>query len=116
VAQWHVDLQEYDYKIQYIPGKENGPPDALLRQPEVDKGQGDNQDVIVLPPEKFMASVIGHITPEGKTHVPLLNEVKRGIMNLIHDHPSAGHPGCNEMLRKTQEKYYWPGIKEWIME
>jgi hypothetical protein len=42
VAQWHVDLQKYDYKIQYIPGKENRPPDTLSRQPGVDKGQEDN--------------------------------------------------------------------------
>jgi hypothetical protein len=88
-----VDLQEYDYEIQYILGKENGPLDALSRQPGVDKGQEDNQGVIVLPLENFKTSAIGHITSEGKVHVPPLNEVKRGIMNLIHDHPSAGHPG-----------------------
>jgi hypothetical protein len=29
VAQWHVDLQGYNYKIQYTPGKENAPPDTL---------------------------------------------------------------------------------------
>jgi hypothetical protein len=28
-AHWHLDLQEYDYEILYIPGKENGPPDML---------------------------------------------------------------------------------------
>jgi hypothetical protein len=28
-AQWHLDLQEYDYEILYILGKENGPPDVL---------------------------------------------------------------------------------------
>jgi hypothetical protein len=31
VAWWHVDLQEYDYEIQYIPGKDNALPDALSR-------------------------------------------------------------------------------------
>jgi hypothetical protein len=36
VAWWHMDLQEYDYKIQYIPGKENTPPDALSKQLGVD--------------------------------------------------------------------------------
>jgi hypothetical protein len=30
MGRWHLDLQEYDYEILYIPGKENGPPDALL--------------------------------------------------------------------------------------
>jgi hypothetical protein len=55
-------------------------------------------------------------TPEGKIHIPPLNKVKRGIMNLIHDHPIARHPEWDETLRKTQERYYWPGMKEWIME
>jgi hypothetical protein len=76
MARWHVDLQEYDYEIQYVPGKENAPPDALLRQPGADKGQEDNQGVIVLPPEKFKVAATGHITPEGKVCIPPLNEVK----------------------------------------
>jgi hypothetical protein len=116
VAQWHVDLQEYNYKIQYIPGKENGPPDVLSRQPGADKGQEDNQGVIILPPEIFKTATIRHITPEGRVHIPPLNEVKRGIMQLIHNHPSASHPGQDKTLRKTQERYHWPGMKEWIME
>jgi hypothetical protein len=95
VARWHVDLQEYDYEIQYIPGKENALPDTLSRQPGVDKGQGDNQGMVVLPAEKFKTTIsaTSHTTPEGKVCIPPLNEVKRGIMQLIHDHPLAGHPG-----------------------
>jgi hypothetical protein len=29
VACWYVDLQEYNYEIQYVLGKENAPPDVL---------------------------------------------------------------------------------------
>ena len=29
-ARWHADLQEYDYVIQHVPGKENIVADALL--------------------------------------------------------------------------------------
>jgi hypothetical protein len=70
-------------------------PDALSQQLGVDKGQGDNQGVVVILAEKFKTTISAtkHITPEGKVHVPPLNEVKRGIMQLIHDHPSVGHPG-----------------------
>jgi hypothetical protein len=28
-ARWHVDLQEYDYEIQHVPGKMNIPADVL---------------------------------------------------------------------------------------
>jgi hypothetical protein len=94
-AQWHLDLQEYDYEILYIPGKENGPPDALSWLPRVDQGKEDNQGIMVLPLEKFK---IQTMTGTGKIQVLLLEEVKQGILNLVHNHPTAGHLGCNETL------------------
>ena len=110
-ACWHTDLQEYDFDILYIPGKTNIPPDALSRLPGMDKGENDNKEVVVLPPEKF---VIATAPTQPKIKVPLLDVVKRGIMRLVHDHSSAGHPGRDETLRKTQERYHWPNMKEWI--
>src|SRR6266705_1625737 len=41
-VQWHVDLQEYDYNVQHVPGKTNIPPDALSRPRGVDQGKEDN--------------------------------------------------------------------------
>jgi hypothetical protein len=79
----------------------------------VDQGKEDNQGITIIPPEKFKTATV---TATDKVQVPLLNKVKRGIMNLIHDHPSAGHPGHDETLRKMQERYYWPGMKEWITD
>ena len=34
-ACWHADLQEYNYKIQHIPGKDNIPADALSWPPGI---------------------------------------------------------------------------------
>jgi len=110
-ARWHADLQEYDFDILYIPGKTNIPPDTLSRLPGVDKGENDNKEVVVLPPEKF---IIATTPTQPKIEVPPLNLVKRGIIRLIHDHSLAGHPGRDKTLRKTQERYHWPNMKEWI--
>ena len=52
-ARWHADLQEYDFDILYIPGKTNTPPDALSRPPGADQGKEDNQNITMLPQEKF---------------------------------------------------------------
>ena len=41
-------VQEYDYKILYIPEKTNIPPDMLSRLPRADKGESDNQGVKLL--------------------------------------------------------------------
>ena len=110
-ACWHADLQEYDFDILYIPGKTNIPPDALSRLPGVDQGKEDNQQVTVLPEQKFKVATT---TSETKINIPPIDVVKQGIMNLMHDHPSVGHPGQDETLRKTQEHYQWPKMKEWI--
>ena len=37
-------------------------------------------------------------------------------MTLMHDHPTAGHPGQDETLRRMQEKYWWPKMKSWITD
>ena len=37
-------------------------------------------------------------------------------MILYHDHPTAGHPGHDETLQRTQENYHWTGMKDWIAD
>ena len=34
----------------------------------------------------------------------------------MHDHPTAGHPGRDETIRKVQDKYWWPGMRSWISD
>ncbi len=35
-------------------------------------------------------------------------------MTLIHDHPTAGHPGRDETIRKATEVLPWTGMRQWI--
>ena len=67
----------------------------------------------MLPPERLMVAAT---CPPGKTLVPALPEVRRGILHIYHDHPSSGHPGRDETIRKVQERFWWPRMKEWIAE
>jgi len=41
---------------------------------------------------------------------------QRAIMILTHDHRSVGHPEINETIKKTKERYWWPGITKWIQQ
>ncbi len=93
-ARWHADLQEYDFIIKHIPGKINTPVDKLSRPPNSDQGENDNQDQTLLEPKLF-------INATNLTTLPELS--KRNLMTLVHDHPMAGHPGCNKMIRKAME-------------
>jgi hypothetical protein len=94
-ARWHADLQEYDYEIHHVPGKINIPADALSRPPQSDEGKEDNQNVAVIPPEKFInVATIAE---------PPTEEDKRAVMITAHDHPLAGHPGRDETIRKARQ-------------
>ena len=108
-TRWHADLQEYDFQIEYIPGKTNVPSDFLSRPPTADRGKDDNQGITIIPPERCKTLSI-----EGKTKIPPILEVKRGLMNLYHNSHLAGHPGQDETLRKLQEKYWWPNMRQWV--
>jgi hypothetical protein len=107
-ARWHADLQEYDYQIQYIPGNTNIPADALSRPSNTDQGKDDNRDIALIPSERFINTT--------HTNTNYSEDMKRNLMVLYHDHPTAGHPGRDETIRKVQQSHNWIGMKQWIAD
>jgi hypothetical protein len=107
-AKWHADLQEYDYEIQHVSGKANIPADVLSRLPRVDQGESDNWEVTILAPHQFINVATTQGTP--------LQVQKRALMLLIHDHPMAGHPGCDKKIRKAKKLQQWEGMNQWIAD
>jgi hypothetical protein len=108
-ARWHADLQEYDYQIQHIPGKMNISADALSQPPEANQGQDDNQGVTIIPPHRIRAT-------KTATKDALTQENKRSIMTMVHDHPTAGHPGRDETIHKAKQHVQWEGMNTWIAD
>ena len=106
-AHWHADLQEYDFEMVHVPGNTNMVADALSRPAGIDKGDDNNKNIVMIPPTRIHAA----ITIEKPS-----NDFLRGIMTQVHDHVTAGHPGQDETLRKAQELYHWPRMKEWIAD
>ncbi len=106
-AHWHADLQEYDYEICYIPGKTNIPPDALSCPLGADHGDRDNQNVVLIPKNKFRANRI-------QSDLSLFE--KRSLMAVHHNHPSARHPGRDETLQQTRKYAQWPRMKQWVAD
>jgi integrase-like protein len=100
-------VQEYDFIIHHIPGKTNTRPDILSRPPATNQGKKDNQDMIVLPPEKFVQSISVDGVPKTQ---------KRDLMTLVHDHPTAGHPGRDETIQQAKKCLSWPGMNHWITQ
>ena len=48
--------------------------------------------------------------------IPNIKEVRGAILQINHNLPTTGHLGRDETLRKIQEHYWWPGIKDWVTE
>jgi len=58
VARWFAELQDYWFEIKHIPGKTHTATDFLSRPFIDNKGEQDNEDVVVLPPELFVKTAI----------------------------------------------------------
>ena len=52
-ARWTAYLQRFNITIKHLPGKKNGPADALSRRPDHVPAEKDNQDITILSKEVF---------------------------------------------------------------
>ena len=57
IARQVLELEEYNIKLQHVPGKNNGRADVLSRRPDYDQGTNDNQDITVLPDRLFIRAL-----------------------------------------------------------
>jgi RNase H-like domain found in reverse transcriptase/Reverse transcriptase (RNA-dependent DNA polymerase)/Integrase zinc binding domain/Chromo (CHRromatin Organisation MOdifier) domain len=53
-ARWHGELQDYNFTLHHVPGKNHTAADALSRPPGADTGKDDNQQMIMLPEPIFI--------------------------------------------------------------
>ena len=105
VARWFSFLQDYNLVIKHVPGKLHAGPDMLSRPPDANKGEDDNTDVTLIPPEAFIQSLsLDHPTEEDK----------REILRLYHDSPAGGHLGRDQTYEEVAKHHTWPGMRSWI--
>jgi transposase InsO family protein len=51
---------------------------------------------------------------QGRTYVPEDVKLRRKIVHLYHDTPTAGHPGEQATKLALQKDYYWPGMTQFV--
>ena len=61
-----LELEEYNIKLQHVPGKNNGRTDALSRRLDYDQGTMDNQNVTVLPDKLFIRALASQELEQNK--------------------------------------------------
>jgi hypothetical protein len=135
-------LSEYNFEIRHIKGTANRRADALSRRPDYNQGQEDNQNITVLPEQVFARAmeVLPDLTSqEESTLKPWIDphqlkqhqgtwykdgrqvvtgdiEAKRHIIQSHHDSPVHGHPGISKTIQLTKRLYWWPKMRQEIME
>ena len=47
---------------------------------------------------------------KGRNYIPDNLDLQRDILQMMHDHETAGHPGKAETLVSVEQHYWWPGL------
>ena len=76
-ARWSLFLSRFDFHLHHRPGKSMGKPDGLSRRADHSDGKDDNQDIVLLKPERFAIRALEGVEVEGPEK-KMLEEVKDG--------------------------------------
>jgi archaellum component FlaC len=134
-ARWQDFLAEFDYVMEYKPGKANVVADALSRKAEL---AAISQATSTLLEEirrgmehDPVARMLMQSAQEGKTRrfwledgllyttgqrvfVPKWNNLRRDVIRECHDTKWAGHPGIDRTLALIERTYYWPQMRDQV--
>ena len=143
-ARWQEFLAEFDMEIEYRSGRTNQVADALSRradlaslaqiaQQSASRVSSNIQEQIKEHLDQDMlAKNLKQLIEEGKTrrfwiegdliytkghrlYVPKSGNLRRALMRECHDTLWAGHPGWHRMMSLLKQGYYWPDMKEDVM-
>ncbi|KAE8654205.1 hypothetical protein F3Y22_tig00117056pilonHSYRG01112 [Hibiscus syriacus] len=132
-ARWQDFLAEFDYTLEYKPGKANVVADALSRKAEftvisLAKGtvlerikEGLEQDPIARELVKLASDgktqrfwvEDGLLYTKGRRiYVPKWDNLRRDLVKECHDTKWAGHPGQKRTMALLETAYFWPHMKD----
>ncbi|KAL0157229.1 hypothetical protein M9458_048475, partial [Cirrhinus mrigala] len=126
-ARWSLFFSRFHFKITYRPRSKNGKADALSRQH--DQSPTDVSPASIIPASIIVSPVqwdiIAEISeaqctdpappecPPGLTYVPA--SLRQRLLTLIHENPSAGHPGIQATRELVLNKFWWPSMSQQII-
>ncbi|KAE8681498.1 Detected protein of unknown function [Hibiscus syriacus] len=132
-ARWKDFLAEFDYILEYKPGKANVVADALSRTAElvaISLAKGTVLERIKEGLEQDpMTRELVKLASDGKTqrfwvedgllytkgrriYVPKWNNLRRDLIKECHDTKWAGHPGQKRTMALLETTYFWPHMKD----
>ena len=54
----------------------------------------------------------GLLTYKGKIYIPNVADLRRVVMNEIHQALYSNHPGYQKTIAIARKQYFWPGMKK----
>ena len=140
-ARWQEHLAEFDFHLEYRPGKNNNVADALSRKSELamikqlahlymSRVATSIRDQIKQNLEKDPQAVaLINLAKQGKTrqfvwendllvvsrfrlYVPKTGNLRKLLLQECHDTLWAGHPGWQRTLALLTQNYYWPKMED----
>jgi hypothetical protein len=58
----------------------------------------------------------GHFRKGITLVVPQDDKLRRDLVELVHNSPTAGHPGIDKTHKALLREYWWPGCKEFVRQ
>ena len=58
----------------------------------------------------------GILTYKGRIYIPCVADLRRVVMDEIHQAPYSGHPGYQKTIATARKQYFWPGMKKDMAE
>src|SRR6266478_3936383 len=124
IARYLLRLADYDIQLKHQPGVTNRANHLFANiinlatlQEDVCQSQKDHEPMLYTWEKKYHLTK----TPEGwyKDHRLVVvedNVLRKGVIHLIHDADTAGHPGTAKTLTLLNRNYWWPGMKNFATE
>ena len=135
-------MAEYDLVLKHKPGTSNRA-DYLSRPLGVDRLVKNNENVMVLPDQLFACALnLEDLdqevqqsqeklpkeweeqydlidseegwTRQGQLAMGDIPELRRCLTATHHDHAMAGHPGIQHTISLVSQRYWWPGLREFV--
>lgn len=139
LARWVLLLQQFDFEVKHIKGKNNVVPDAISRFPieeialiQIDSSDRDEwyeqlKNKIQKSPNKYEnykikdENIFIKLNKQQQnteyTYKLVVPPSKRElVIKECHDNPKAAHLGSFKTAKRILQRYYWPSITKDVKE